>query len=65
MIAIKHELTMLARIEKDLAKARGDGRFNDVIVHLEELVPFQMFSDDQATRDRCAAILRGTPVAVA
>jgi hypothetical protein len=55
----KTETKMFKRIERGLASARAEGRFNDVITHLDELVPIQRFSESQELRESCARILRG------
>ena len=47
----------VSNIETDLAAARREGRFEDVLHHLDEIFVFHMHTASDRIRARCAALL--------
>jgi hypothetical protein len=54
-IEVKH----VDEIERDLALSRREGRFEDVLDHLDEIFVMHMHTESDAVKLRCAAILSG------
>jgi hypothetical protein len=48
---------ILTKIEKDLAAARREGRFEDALLDLQEIFVMYGFTESEAVKARCAALL--------
>jgi hypothetical protein len=48
---------ILTKIEKDLAAARREGRFEDVLLDLQEIFVMYGFTESEPVKTRCAALL--------
>lgn len=44
-------------MEKDLIKARREGRFEEALLCLDEIFVYHKYTEDNAVRARCAALL--------
>lgn len=53
----KSEAEMVAGVESDLIAACHESRFDDVLIHLDELLGAHKNTQDDALRARCAVLL--------
>lgn len=56
----QRDVSALTAIESDLVSARREGRFEDVLHHLDEVFVVHKHTASEAIRTRCAALL-GAP----
>ena len=55
--AVKSEAEILVNIENDLATARREGRFEDALHHLGEILGVHVNTESETVKARCAALL--------
>ncbi len=55
--AVKSEAESVGIIEKDLAAARREGRFEDALHHLDELFVIHKHTESDQVKACCAALL--------
>jgi hypothetical protein len=48
---------ILIKVEKDLAAARREGRFEDVLLDLQEIFVMYELTESEPVKARCAALL--------
>jgi hypothetical protein len=60
----QRDVSTLSAIEIDLVSARREGRFEDALHHLDEILVMHKHADCDAIRSRCAALLAAPELVV-
>ena len=59
---VKTELQILDAVQADLQASRRQGRFEDVLLCVEEIFVMHKFTESAAVKVRCAALLSAPEV---
>jgi len=54
----QRDLSIISAIEVDLAAARRESRFEDVLYCLDEILVHHKYTESAAVKSRCADVLR-------